>query len=848
MLSLLSLIAISQSGAIQLPATGQTTSYHAGDDGDLQNGIAWPEDRYIDHENGTATDKLTDLMWATDGNILATRDPDFDQDYEVGDGSVNWTTALDYVAKLNQENYLGYDDWRLPNIQELMSLIDLGVPDTVLSENHPFTDLQQSYWSSTTSIDKGIAFTINMFEWELHANQKYLPGQVMWQKKMLSEEYYPDETKVYVLPVRGAQGNGLIELPRTFQEMSYYPGDDLDLSFGIPWPIPRFFDNNDSTVTDRLTGLMWTQNADPSGLFSFWGKYMRWDEAFICIDSLNIINYCGHNEWRLPNRNEMLSLRDFGGEYINTYLPQNNPFTPPAGRYWTSTSSASSTENAQLVNFRLLDVSLEIPKSSEAIARFWPVRTDNTPISPGSINGEIKLQGNPLKDVKLKLEGPVNATVSTDANGDYFMSALPPGNYTITPSKIYYSFNPESITINLSTQNETRNFTAALTSTHGWQNLRNNLPESFGVRDMHFIGQEGWLAGGLDKVYYTPDGGMSFHIQYLPENSGITSSVFMKSNTEGYVVTSNGLIVKTEDGGLNWFLLHAPGGTLNSVHFPPNSETGFTCGNNGKIYSFTNSSITHLHVEGLTAELKSIMFPEDSSDGKLCGESTVRRWLNNSWNNLQIFDSNFDWNSIFFIDNNNGWIVGSQGKICKAVDATIWNGQVSPTTKSLNDVFFINSLEGWTVGYNNILKTTNGGEEWLQDAPELTEGLNLTTVYFISSEEGYAGGNNVFLKYGSLTGIEDAWTEITAKAHLRQNAPNPFSYHTKIEYDLPDDDWVTIKVFNISGQEITTLVNEHQRQGQHSFEFKGQNLPDGVYFYHLVSGKINECKPMVKVK
>ena len=70
--------AFAQQGVIQLPATGQTTSYYPGDDGDLQMGVAIPENRFTDHGNGSATDQLTALMWVLDGNLIVPRDPDFD--------------------------------------------------------------------------------------------------------------------------------------------------------------------------------------------------------------------------------------------------------------------------------------------------------------------------------------------------------------------------------------------------------------------------------------------------------------------------------------------------------------------------------------------------------------------------------------------------------------------------------------------------------------------------------------------------------------------------------------------------------------------------------------------------
>ncbi|MBU2652223.1 MAG: DUF1566 domain-containing protein [Bacteroidetes bacterium] len=836
-----------QQGAIQLPVTGQTTSYYPGDDGDLQMGVQWPTQRFTDHGNGTCTDTLTGLIWLTDGNLMASRDPDFDQDYNAGDGSVNWTTALDYVARLNQDHYLGYNNWRLPNIQELMSLLDLGVPDTALSLNHPFHNIQQSYWSSTTGYDKGIAFVINMFEWEINSVPDGWPGQVHWYRKELDLNYYADKRKVYVLPVRGELGNGLIKLPRTHQEKSYYPGDDLDLSFGIPWPTPRFIDHNDSTVTDRLTGLMWTQNANPFGLFGFgWEDGITWGQALGYIDSLNNLYYSGHNDWRLPNRNEMLSLRDFGGEYLYSHLPQNHPFTHPHSSYWTSTTSASSSDRTHDVCITLTDVTHELDKEPAKFRRVWPVRDDNSPLTPGSIQGNIMQQGEPLKDAILQLSGPINANVHTNENGDYAFSHLPPGNYTLIPEKPYYTFDPPSINLTISDQSEIRNFTASLTATHGWRNLRNNLPESGGIRDMHFIGQKGWLAGGADKMYYTPDGGETFEIQYLPEKAGITTSICMKNIMEGYVVTANGVILKTINGGSEWNIIHEPGGVLNAITFPPASDTGYTCGSNGTIWAFDDNTITNISPAGVSDDLLSVSFPESNGDGKVCGHTTIRRFFNSTWNNLQFYDSSRDYFSIFFINDLEGWAAGSEGFIIHTTDGTSWLLQTTNITHSLFDIFFLNLSEGWTVGYDHILKTTNGGEEWLLDASGFTEGMSLTTVYFVSPDEGYVGGNDVFLKYGSLTGIED-----DEQGSVFQNSwdvviyPNPTTSQFKIQspkFKVPLN-VIKVEIVDIYGK---VVLEEKKGRGEEDTSLDVSKLPAGVYFVRIMTKNKMIVKKVIK--
>ncbi|MFC1734354.1 YCF48-related protein, partial [candidate division KSB1 bacterium] len=270
----------------------------------------------------------------------------------------------------------------------------------------------------------------------------------------------------------------------------------------------------------------------------------------------------------------------------------------------------------------------------------------------------------------------------------------------------------------------------ATSQTYGWQDISANLPELGGFNDVHFVGKEGWITGGNDKIYYTSDEGKAgtFSTLNFPASSGISSSVFMKTATDGYAVTFSGNILH----GVNnvWTTLYQPGGVFNSVHFPPSSTTGYTCGNNGKIWSFDNSTISDISPSGVVSELQSIIFPVDTSDGKVCGETVIRRYLSGSWNNLQFYDNTYFYNSIYFTDNSNGWAVGTQGTIIHTSDGTSWTIQTGNTTIELNDVFFLTSLEGWAVGSGVLLHTTDGGTTWTQEAQILTSGKNLRAIYF----------------------------------------------------------------------------------------------------------------------
>ena len=91
--------------------------------------------------------------------------------------------------------------------------------------------------------------------------------------------------------------------------------------------------------------------------------------------------------------------------------------------------------------------------------------------------------------------------------------------------------------------------------------------------------------------------------------------------------------------------------------------------------------------------------------------------------------------------------------------------------------------------------------------------------------------------------------EHTANAfELEQNYPNPFNLSTKIKYHLPEISFVTIKVYDVLGNKITTLVNEKKPAGSYEVEFGGIELPSGIYFYRLQAGSYVESKKMILLK
>lgn len=370
--------------------------------------------------------------------------------------------------------------------------------------------------------------------------------------------------------------------------------------------------------------------------------------------------------------------------------------------------------------------------------------------------------------------------------------------------------------------------TFAFAQQYGWTDISANLPQYSNYNDVHFIGDEGWITGWNDGLLYTPDGGETFQIQTLPENSGISSSIFMKSNEEGYVVTYSGNILKTDNGGTTWTTLHEPGNGLNSVHFPPNSDTGYACGSNGTIWSFDDTSITDISPSGVSTNLQSICFPVDNSDGKVCGETTIARRKNNTWKNLQFYDSTIFYNSIFFTDNDTGWCVGTNGTIIRTIDGFSWIVKASNTTKNLNDVFFLNSMDGWTAGTEVLLHTDDGGETWTQELANQTFGKELRAIYFTSANSGYIVGNGTLLKYTEVTGISDR--KETTQFEI---SPNPATEKFKVQSEKFKIGEVTIELYDLNGRK---LLEKQIPAGIEKVELDVSDLNNGIYFCKIWLG------------
>ena len=108
-------------------------------------------------------------------------------------------------------------------------------------------------------------------------------------------------------------------------------------------------------------------------------------------------------------------------------------------------------------------------------------------------------------------------------------------------------------------------------------------------------------------------------------------------------------------------------------------------------------------------------------------------------------------------------------------------------------------------------------------------------------------------RYGNLgeviiTVSEDNVNYYPAEYYLAQNYPNPFNPLTKIRFEIPERSFVTIKVYDLLGREVATLINEEKSAGKYEVEFDGGVISSGIYFYQLTAGSFSETKKMILLR
>ena len=346
---------------------------------------------------------------------------------------------------------------------------------------------------------------------------------------------------------------------------------------------------------------------------------------------------------------------------------------------------------------------------------------------------------------------------------------------------------------------------------------------------------------------------------WVDQNSGYTSMRFMaiwiRHPDTVYMSGNDGKIIKTVNGGSNWVTVYSETALQLWGLFFVNSLTGFTAGSTGRIMKTTNAGVNWVTMTSPTqTSLSSIYFINETT-GFISGSAIALKTTDQgaSWVNMNApFISGFEnFREIYFFNENLGLYVSDAGRIVKTTNSgTNWNLVNSGTTQSLFGVKFIDAMTGYACGNAGaIVRTTDGGENWFSQTSPLSE--ILTDVWFTNANTGYISswsGKILKTTNGGITFIEPVSSETPEKFLLGQNYPNPFNPITKFRFSLPVSGNVILKIFDISGREVTELVNKPMQPGTYEADWDASAYSSGVYFYVISSGDFTQTRKMVLTK
>ncbi|MCX7832613.1 MAG: T9SS type A sorting domain-containing protein [Ignavibacteria bacterium] len=217
--------------------------------------------------------------------------------------------------------------------------------------------------------------------------------------------------------------------------------------------------------------------------------------------------------------------------------------------------------------------------------------------------------------------------------------------------------------------------------------------------------------------------------------------------------------------------------------------------------------------------------------------------------------SSTDWDPYYRITTNNGtsW---SSGYISGALDTTIYT-DVEGIPGIRNKFRFAYAVRNSPTSSSIYLRQYNNGSMPTAFVLSTNMGFSFTPVragYRYSTDSCFTlghgvGGVGVYAYMGcsgSLVNIGK--NEIPVEFKLSQNYPNPFNPTTKISFTIPTSAFVSLKVYDILGKEVATLINEKMNAGNYIYEFNAENLTSGIYFYKLESNNFSAIRKMVLLK
>ncbi len=727
----------------RLPDTGQTGSYTStpGEDSDS---IINPQS-FTDNGDGTITDNITGLMWQ-----------------KVDGDEMTFESAATYCANLVLG---GKDDWRLPTGIELFSLNNYDNLNPALNTVY-FTKTLAEYW---------------------------------WT----SEVQTGDASKVWVVNAGGGIGNHPKSETISAGGIKRFHVRAVRTAKVPNIPATRFTDNDNGTITDNYTGLIWQKLKAPNTL--------SWEEALAYTKTVTL---AGKSDWRLPNVKEIQSLND----PLLSRPSFNKTFFPDiiSGNFWSSTTQENSSGRAWDINvdYGIVSYSDKTLKENVLLVRGGLDNASLNLIEALIPGGEFDM-GDHFGFVDPSHpsdELPIH-TVKVDS---FYLAK------TECTNDQYLAFLNASLLTGLVEVKNNTIYPVGGTDIYGYTH------ESASYYSISYDGKVFSMADfrGNHPVVGVMWCGAAAYCNWLSEQNGLASSYNLKTWECDF--TKNGYRLPTE---AEWEYAGRGGHTNPYFNYPWGNDQDVTKANwpgSGDPYESASEASWPLTT------------PVGFYDGKLHlktefnwpGSATSYQTTNGA-NSYGLFDMagnvwEFvnDWYgqnyySISPKDNPTGPAVGftmPDGKAYRGMRGGNWyNGY---TTTSVND------------GHSRVSNRNPSYYRGPQDP----------------NHPWYHVGFRVARKNtGSSTGIDIGENPQTGLSQLN-NYPNPFQAATNIQFDLSKSENVSLTIYDSLGQPVATLVNRTLNDGPHIYHWNASNYPPGIYSCRLLTDDQLLTNRMILIK
>jgi len=354
----------------------------------------------------------------------------------------------------------------------------------------------------------------------------------------------------------------------------------------------------------------------------------------------------------------------------------------------------------------------------------------------------------------------------------------------------------------------------------------------------------------------------NFPVESRPDIFGDLSSVeingIIQNNINSYlIVTYQGLILQTYDQGKSWQpvnMQYRPVG----ITLIEKTKTGriyfnAICNDNG-LFKSDDNGITWKKEELFINNCRSIT---DDTKGNLLASSLTSLYYStddgNSWNTnkdfpSQISDMKLVSDGVYYL------LTIGNGLFRSSDNGVNWSNIISRSQLGSLNLPDLPGNQITEIQKDNLLLATNqgfyesidNGQNWNKRNDNLSNS-NISTVNITDEGLLYAvTDNGIYVSSNSITSVTK--NDIPAQFQLQQNYPNPFNPKTIINFSIPQAGFVTIKIYDILGKEVATIINENKNAGYYKVNFDASSLTSGVYIYRITSNNFVQAKKMLLMK